>query len=100
MEIMVEVFNAISIYELIIKVYDNDINVYCCNEHKYMLCEKKNIGEVSKLNEKVSFLLYIIELIFSNRKLVVIDQLKQLIPYLCLQISPCTQKSILLIIYV
>ena len=99
-EIMVEVFNATKILELIIKVYDNDINHYCCEDHKFMLCDKKSNVTILKLLEKVSFLFYIIELIFSNRKLVVIDQLKQIIPYLSLQISPCTQMSILLIINV
>jgi hypothetical protein len=99
-EVMIEVFNAMNILELIIKVYDNNTNHYCCEDHKMMLCEKKSNVVVSKLVEEVSFLFYIIELIFSNRKLVVIDQLKQIIPYLCLPISPCTQKSILVIIYV
>ena len=99
-EILIDVFNANNIFELIIKVYDNDINQYCCEEHRSMLCEKKENIIISKLIQKVSYLFYIIELIFSNRKLVVIDQLKQIIPYLCLQISPCTQKYILMIIYV
>lgn len=105
-------------------MYDNDINTYCCLQHSKMLCEKiqlvnpenniyfnmtensikkeiieNNINLISSPNliYKTSPLLNILEIIFTHNKIIAIDQLKSIIPFLACELSPCIQKSLLLI---
>lgn len=46
---------------------------------------------------KTSSLLVILEIIFTNNKIIAIEQLKSIIPFLSCEFSPCIQKSFLLI---
>jgi hypothetical protein len=95
------IFNARDIFEMIIKVYDSDPNIYCCEEHLKMLCEKNTDCQYLSnpfLLAKVNSLLSVIEKIFTSGKIIAVDQLKLIIPLLSVNISPCLQKSILVII--
>jgi hypothetical protein len=86
---------------MIIKVYDSDANIYCCEEHYKMLCEKitdMNYLPNPFLLTKISSLLHIIEKIFTSGKIIAVDQLKLIIPLLSANISPCLQKGILIIL--
>ena len=46
---------------------------------------------------KTSSLLFILETIFTNNRIIAIEQLKSIIPFLACEFSPCIQKSFLLI---
>lgn len=46
---------------------------------------------------KTSSLLFILEIIFTNNRIIAIEQLKSIIPFLACEFSPCIQKSFLLI---
>jgi len=66
---MQEAFNIGRILELIIKVYDNDSSIYCCDDHLIMLCDVKENCRVNQppLLDKVYYLLckYFIIIIYS-----------------------------------
>jgi hypothetical protein len=133
MTVMNNFFDAKDIFEMIVKVYDSDVNLYCCEEHLKMLCErqvynkdKENSGKdidnfaqtsqsnnllsstgfnlnmpqvaIPNLMNKISSLLLVIESVLTTNKLIAVDQLKQLIPYLSYEISPCLQKGFLAIL--
>jgi len=93
-------FDAKDAFELIIKVYDNDLNLYCCNDHYKMLCEtgKENMILTPPLIAKVSSLISIIEATLTSNKIIAIDQLRQIVPFLSYEISPCLQKNFLIIL--
>lgn len=130
--VMNNFFDAKDIFEMIVKVYDSDVNLYCCEEHLKMLCERQvinkekdngkdidNFMQTSSSNHlinsagfnlcspqiafpnlmsKISNLFLIIEIVLTSNKLIAVDQLKQLIPYLSYEISPCLQKAFLSIL--
>ena len=70
---------------MIIKVYDNDINIYCCEEHMKMLCEMNNNNDNLISNPdlliKIKSMLDIIEITFTSGKIIAIEQLKEIIPF-------------------
>jgi hypothetical protein len=86
---------------MIIKVYDSDVNIYCCEDHHKMLCEKNTDTQYiynPSLQLKINSLLKIMERILTSGKIIAAEQLRQIIPLLSANISPCLQKSILIII--
>ena len=104
LEIMYNVFDACDLLELITKLYDNDINVYCCNNHYKMLCEKIDMNGVNtyKLSSpelliKISHILNIIKKILSSSKKIILEQMIKMIKFLSLEISPCLIKEIIYI---
>src|SRR5690349_15165461 len=100
--ILNSVFDAKSILDLIIKVYDNDVNQYCCEEHLLMLVEKNNTQDGPSLVSspfllaKIEHLLNIVQNIFTSSKVISIDQLKHVIPLLSCELSPCLHKEIVI----
>ena len=103
--IMYDVYDASDFLELITKLYDNNINIYCCDEHYKMLCEKMDSNGVHiyklsflELLIKINHLLNIIKMILSSSsKEEILNQMKKIIKYLSLEISPCLIKEIIYI---
>ena len=109
MDNMIRIFNAKDIIDLIIKVYDNDINIYCCKTHMKMLIEQesninnnnnnKRLIMFPELNERITHLINIARNILTNSNHVSINQMTQIISLLALEISPCLQKELIMIFY-
>ena len=102
--ILSNIFDIYNILNLIIKLYDYDINLYCCENHYKMLCENYdekgeklyNISNPEYL-VKINGLINVINLILENEVIIITTQLKKIIPLLSLEICPCMQLIILYI---
>lgn len=92
-------FDATDIIELIIILYDSNINKYCCENHFKMLNE--NEKEAEKMIQSPSFkvktanLISITRHILTNSNFITINQIIKIIPYLSSEICPCLQIEIL-----
>ena len=99
MKIMNRIFDATDIIELIIKLYDNNVNKYCCDNHFKMLKENEELAEKKimnpNLNMKISNLISIARHIVTNSDFITINQINKIIHLLSLEISPCLQIELL-----